>query len=120
MARPIKEGLEAFQNLDNKILDILRKLSIDFTMTDNYTDQWRNKKFYLDNVYYEGREVRIEDIKDLIVSEIKIKDVPKIKITSLFKKWFVKRPNGQCQILFSIYELDKFVDEILSEIRLPD
>ena len=40
----------------------------------------------------------------------------KNKITSLFKKWIVKRPNGQCQILFSLTELDKFVDEILLEV----
>jgi hypothetical protein len=39
------------------------------------------------------------------------------RITSLFKKWYVKRPNGQCQILFSLTELDNFVDEILSEIN---
>lgn len=42
----------------------------------------------------------------------------KNKITSLFKKWIVKRPNGQCQILFSITELDGFVDKIFSEIFL--
>jgi len=40
----------------------------------------------------------------------------KKRITSLFKKWIVKRPEGQCQILFSIYELDKFIDEIFKEI----
>ena len=40
------------------------------------------------------------------------------RITHLFKKWIVKRPNGQCQILFSLTELDKLVDEILSEIVL--
>ena len=41
----------------------------------------------------------------------------KNRITSLFKKWIVKRPEGQCQILFSIYELDEFVDEILKEVN---
>jgi len=46
------------------------------------------------------------------------KKLIKDKITLLFKKWIVKRPNGQCQILFSLYELDKLVDEILSEIFL--
>lgn len=40
------------------------------------------------------------------------------RITHLFKKWIVKRPNGQCQILFSLYELDKLIDEILSELFL--
>jgi len=39
-----------------------------------------------------------------------------MRITRLFKKWIVKRPNGQCQILFPLTELDKFVDEILLEI----
>ena len=38
-------------------------------------------------------------------------------ITALFKKWIVKRPQGQCQILFSLYELDKFVEEILEELK---
>jgi len=42
----------------------------------------------------------------------------KKRITALFKKWIVKRPNGQCQILFSLTELDNFVDKILSEIFL--
>jgi len=41
----------------------------------------------------------------------------RLRITRLFKKWIVKRPNGQCQILFSLTELDNFVDEILSEIQ---
>lgn len=41
----------------------------------------------------------------------------KKRITALFKKWIVKRPQGQCQILFSLYELDKFVDEILEELK---
>ena len=40
------------------------------------------------------------------------------KITALFKKWIVKRPKGQCQILFSINELDGIVDKILKEIFL--
>ena len=40
------------------------------------------------------------------------KDKLKKKITRLFKKWIVKRPDGQCQILFSLTELDNFVDEI--------
>ena len=39
-----------------------------------------------------------------------------IRIAQLFKKWIVKRPNGQCQILFALAELDGFVDEILLEI----
>jgi len=38
------------------------------------------------------------------------------RIITLFKKWIVKRPQGQCQILFSLYELDKFVEEILAEL----
>lgn len=42
----------------------------------------------------------------------------KNRITALFKKWIVKRPQGQCQILFSIYELDNIVEKILKEIFL--
>ena len=39
------------------------------------------------------------------------------EITKLFKKWIVKRPNGNCQILFALSELDKFVDEILKVVK---
>ena len=46
---------------------------------------------------------------------MKIKST-KYRVAKLFKKWFVKRPNGQCQILFSLTELDKFIDEIFSEL----
>ena len=42
----------------------------------------------------------------------KVKD----RVTSLFKKYIVKRPNGQCQILFSLTELDGFVNEIFIEL----
>lgn len=38
------------------------------------------------------------------------------RITKLFKKYIAKRPNGNCQILFALTELDDFVDEILIEI----
>lgn len=40
------------------------------------------------------------------------------KVTHLFKKWIVKRPNGQCQILFSLTELDGLVDKIFGELFL--
>jgi hypothetical protein len=39
------------------------------------------------------------------------------RICSLFKKWLVKRPEGQCQVLFSWYELDDFVDLIIKEFK---
>ena len=39
------------------------------------------------------------------------------RICSLFKKWLVRRPEGQCQVLFSWYELDDFVDEIIKEFK---
>ena len=42
----------------------------------------------------------------------------KYRITALFKKYIVKRPEGQCQILFSINELDKLIDRIFKEIFL--
>lgn len=48
----------------------------------------------------------------------------KREITKLFKKWFVRRDNGNCQVLFALTELDGFVDEIhkvyetkLNEVR---
>lgn len=47
--------------------------------------------------------------------EKKKKSIKK-RITHLFSKWIVKRPHGQCQILFSIYELDKLIDDIINEI----
>jgi len=39
-----------------------------------------------------------------------------IRITRLFKKYIAIRPNGNCQILFALTELDQFVDEIMEEI----
>ena len=36
----------------------------------------------------------------------------------LFKKWLVRRPNGGCQVLFSWYELDDFVDEIIKTFKI--
>jgi len=33
-------------------------------------------------------------------------------IQSLFKKYIVKRPNGNCQVLFALTELDDLCDEI--------
>ncbi|MCK4329276.1 hypothetical protein KAX02_05485 [candidate division WOR-3 bacterium] len=63
------------KSLANKILDILNRLSIDFDQTDNYDNQWRgqrgDKKFYLDVVYYDGHEMRIEDVRDKIMEAIK-------------------------------------------------
>ena len=44
------------------------------------------------------------------------KDVQKdvqIEITKCFKKYIVKRPNGNCQVLFALTELDNLVDEII-------
>lgn len=41
-------------------------------------------------------------------------------ITRLFKKWIVKRPQGMCQILFALTELDDFVDEIVELVRQED
>jgi hypothetical protein len=36
-----------------------------------------------------------------------------IQITNIFKKYLVRRPEGQCQVLFSWYEVDNLVDEIV-------
>jgi len=62
------------KKLSYKILDILNRLSIDFDQTDNYDGQWRgqrgNKKYYLDVVYYDGQEVRIEDVRDMIMEAV--------------------------------------------------
>lgn len=41
----------------------------------------------------------------------------KNKVTTLFKKWIVKRPGGQCQILFALTELDDFVDDIIKTVK---
>jgi len=62
------------KKLSYKILDILNRLSIDFDQTDNYDGQWRGqqgkKKYYLDVVYYDGQEVRIEDVRDMIMEAV--------------------------------------------------
>jgi len=63
-------------------------------------------------------KMKFDRFIDEVDQYIREKEKPiKNNITSLFKKWIVKRPNGQCQILFSLTELDKFVDEILLEIK---
>ncbi len=48
------------------------------------------------------------------------KDKLRKNITSLFKKWIVKRPNGQCQILFALTELDRLVEEISNIKEVTD
>ena len=44
---------------------------------------------------------------DLRKEQKEIRDV-----TKLFKKYFVRRPNGNCQVLFALTELDDLVEEI--------
>ena len=47
--------------------------------------------------------------------------VPKavdIEITRLFKKYIVKRPDGNCQALFALTELDELVEEIIWAFHL--
>lgn len=39
------------------------------------------------------------------------------EITKCFKKYIVKRPNGNCQVLFALTELDNLVQEIISVTR---
>jgi len=34
------------------------------------------------------------------------------EMTKAFKKWVVRRDNGNCQILFALTELDDFVSEL--------
>lgn len=43
-------------------------------------------------------------------------DAVKRNITRLFKKYFVKRPNGNCQVLFALTELDTLVNDIYKEV----
>ena len=37
------------------------------------------------------------------------------RIAWLFKPYFVRRPKGQCQVLFALTELDALVDRIIKE-----
>ena len=37
-----------------------------------------------------------------------------LDITKLFKRWFVPRPHGMCQILFPLTALDDFTEEIIT------
>jgi hypothetical protein len=39
------------------------------------------------------------------------------QIASLFKPWFVRRPNGGCQVLFPLTELDTLVDAIIKLVQ---
>jgi hypothetical protein len=50
-------------------------------------------------------------VKEYIEEE---KRKAQIKITKCFKKYIVKRPNGNCQVLFALTELDDLVDEIIN------
>ncbi len=43
-----------------------------------------------------------------------------MNIQKLFKKYIVKRPNGNCQILFALSELDSFCEEIVREVKRQD
>lgn len=56
--------------LKNKIWNILKNLSINYDQIDNYSDQWKNYEFYLDYVNYNGREVMLEEVLDMIMKEI--------------------------------------------------
>lgn len=42
------------------------------------------------------------------------------RITGLFKRYFVRRREGQCQVLFALTELDGLVGEILEEVGRQD
>lgn len=42
------------------------------------------------------------------------------RITELFKPYFVRRPRGNCQVLFALTELDALVDRICREARRKD
>jgi hypothetical protein len=40
----------------------------------------------------------------------------KVAIASIFKPWIVKRPNGGCQVLFPLTELDNIIDKVVEEV----
>lgn len=45
----------------------------------------------------------------------------KFRIASLFKPFIVKRPKGNCQVLFALTELDGLIDKIENEVtKLPE
>lgn len=39
------------------------------------------------------------------------------QVAALFKPWIVRRPNGGCQVLFPLTELDKLVAAILKVVK---
>lgn len=39
------------------------------------------------------------------------------QVASLFKPWFVRRPNGGCQVLFPLTELDALVAQIIDLVK---
>jgi hypothetical protein len=39
------------------------------------------------------------------------------RVTRLFKPWIVRRPDGGCQVLFPLSELDRLVDETIAEVK---
>ena len=42
-----------------------------------------------------------------------------MNIQKLFKPYFVKRKNGQCQVLIPLIELDDLCDKITRAVRYP-
>lgn len=58
--------------MENEISDILRNLSVDFEQIDNASmNHWKKGEFYLEYINYKGREIRMEDVKDMIMDVIK-------------------------------------------------
>lgn len=63
-------GGEGNMKIKDKIWNILKNLSVNYDQIDNYSNQWKNYEFYLDYVNYNGREVMLEDVLDMIMKEI--------------------------------------------------
>ena len=54
----------------NKISDILRNLSVDWDQISNYQDQWIKAEFHFDYLNYKGREIKLEDVLNMIMDII--------------------------------------------------
>jgi hypothetical protein len=58
------------------------------------------------------------NLREEMTPDQEIKEMAEIfvrtgRLQSLFKKYIVKRPNGNCQVLFALTELDDLCKEII-------
>ena len=59
------------KKIKKKIGEILSKLTVDDNQLANYENQWVGEDYYLDVLNYNKREIKLEDVLDMIMGVIK-------------------------------------------------